>query len=43
MSISTELPAVTAADLQPQPGEDQPTAVLRVVGAAGGIAQHSRF
>jgi cytochrome P450 len=39
MPISTELPAVTAADLQPLAGEDQPTAVLRVVGATGGIAQ----
>jgi cytochrome P450 len=39
MALSTELPAVTAADLQPRVGEDQPTAVLRVVGATGGIVQ----
>jgi cytochrome P450 len=42
MQISSEIPVATAAELQPLPGEDQPTAVLRVVGALGGIAQTKR-
>ncbi|MFM8639617.1 MAG: cytochrome P450 [Planctomycetota bacterium] len=42
MQISTELPTVSAAQLQPLEGEDQPAAVLRAVGALGGIAQSLR-
>ena len=42
MQTSTEIPTATAAELQPREGEDQPTAVLRVVGALGGIAQTLR-
>ena len=39
MQTAAEIPVATPADLQPLPGEDPPTAVLRVVGALGGIAQ----
>lgn len=42
MQISTAIPTATAADLQPRAGEDQPAAVLRVVGSLGGIAQSLR-
>lgn len=42
MQTTAEIPRATAADLQPREGEDQPTAVLRVVGALGGIAQSLR-
>jgi cytochrome P450 len=42
MQISAEIPRASAADLQPLPGEDPPTAVGRVVGALGGIAQVMR-
>ena len=42
MQISAEIPTVRAAELQPLPGEDQPSAVLRVVSAHGGIAQSLR-
>ncbi|NBP52434.1 MAG: hypothetical protein EBU70_14860, partial [Actinobacteria bacterium] len=42
MQTSTEIPTATAAELQPREGEDQPTAVLRVVSALGGIAQTLR-
>lgn len=42
MQISAELPVATPAELQPLAGEDQPSAVLRVVGGLGGIAQTKR-
>ena len=42
MRTSMEIPTATAAELQPRAGEDQPAAVLRVVGALGGIAQTLR-
>ncbi len=42
MAVSTELPVAETADLQPRPGEDPPTAVGRVVGGLGGIAQTRR-
>ncbi|MFM9169888.1 MAG: hypothetical protein ACKOTD_07140, partial [Phycisphaerales bacterium] len=42
MQISAEIPVATAAELQPLAGEDPPTAVLRVVGARGGLAQTLR-
>jgi cytochrome P450 len=42
MQTAAEIPVATPADLQPRPGEDPPTAVLRVVGALGGIAQVTR-
>ena len=42
MRTSIEIPTATAAELQPREGEDQPAAVLRVVGALGGIAQTLR-
>jgi cytochrome P450 len=42
MQTSAEIPVATAADLQPLAGEDPPSAVLRVVGARGGLAQTLR-
>ncbi len=42
MAVSTDLPVATTPELQALPGEDAPTAVLRVVGGLGGIAQTRR-